>query len=49
MPSIYDALVGPLMRRMGQGRADVGDNPGNVHAPLPAREAVRGRWPRVWG
>lgn len=49
LPSVYDVLVGPLMRLLGQGRANVGDNPGNVHEPVPALEAVRGRWPRVWG
>jgi len=49
LPGVYDVLVGPLMRLLGQGRADVDANPGNVHAPVPELEGVRGRWPRIWG
>lgn len=49
LPGVYDRLVGPLMRLLGQGRARVDDHPGNVHEPVPHLEEVRGRWPRVWG
>lgn len=49
LPGVYDVLVGPLMRLVGQERAEIGPNPGNVHEAVPDREAVRGRWPRVWG
>jgi short-subunit dehydrogenase len=49
LPGVFDVLVGPLMRLLGQGRASVVANSGNVHTPVPALEGVRGRWPRVWG
>jgi short-subunit dehydrogenase len=49
LPGVYDGLVGPMMRLLGQSRAAVDDHPGNVHEPVPALEEVRGRWPRVWG
>ena len=49
LPGVYDVLVGPMMRLLGQGRAAVGPNPGNVHEPVPDLEGVHGRWPRLWG
>lgn len=49
LPGVYDVMVGPLMRLLGQGRATVPANTGNVHEPVPALEGVRGRWPRPWG
>jgi short-subunit dehydrogenase len=49
LPGVYDTLVGPLMRVFGQGRRRVDPHPGNVLAPRPELEAVRGRWPRIWG
>ena len=49
LPGVYDALVGPLMRTLGQGRASLEPTPGNVNEPIPDREAVRGRWPHIWG
>lgn len=49
LPGVFDVLVGPLMLLLGQGRASVEPNPGNVHQPVPELEAVRGRWPRLWG
>lgn len=49
LPGVFDAIVGPMMRLMGMGRAHVEANPGNVFAPRPDREAVHGRWPHVWG
>ena len=48
-PGLYDLLVSPMMRLLGQGRGSVESNPGNVFEPDPDREAVRGRWPRIWG
>ena len=49
LPAAFDALAGPMMRLLGQGRAPVGPSPGNVHEPVPALEGVRGRWPHLWG
>jgi hypothetical protein len=49
LPSVYDALVGPLMRRLGQGRPGVAAHPGNVFDAVPEKEAVHGRWPHLWG
>jgi NAD(P)-dependent dehydrogenase (short-subunit alcohol dehydrogenase family) len=49
LPGVYDVLVGPMMRFLGQGRASVGPHPGNVHEPVPDLEGVHGRWPRLWG
>jgi NAD(P)-dependent dehydrogenase (short-subunit alcohol dehydrogenase family) len=49
LPGVFDALVGPMMRVLGQGRGVVEPHPGNVFEPDPAKEAVRGRWPHLWG
>lgn len=49
LPGVFDAAVAPLMRLFGQGRESVEPHPGNVFEPLPELEAVRGRWPRIWG
>jgi short-subunit dehydrogenase len=49
LPAVYDRIVGPMMRLLGQGRAVVPPNAGNVHQPVPELEAVHGRWPHVWG
>jgi hypothetical protein len=49
LPAVFDVAVGPMMRRLGQGRAAVPPNPGNVFEPVPEGAAVRGRWPRIWG
>jgi short-subunit dehydrogenase len=49
LPGVYDLLVGPLMRLLGQGRAVVEPHPGNVFEAQPDKEAVHGRWPHVWG
>jgi short-subunit dehydrogenase len=49
LPGVFDVLVGPLMRLLGQGRAAVEANTGNVHQPVPHLEGVHGRWPRLWG
>lgn len=49
LPAVFDAAVGPMMRLLGQGRESVEPHPGNVFEPVAALEAVRGRWPRIWG
>jgi short-subunit dehydrogenase len=49
LPGVFDLLVGPMMRLLGQGRDSVGANPGNVFEPRADREAVHGRWPHLWG
>jgi short-subunit dehydrogenase len=49
LPGVFDLLVGPLMRTLGQGRSSVDPTPGNVFEPQPGLEAVRGRWPHLWG
>jgi NAD(P)-dependent dehydrogenase (short-subunit alcohol dehydrogenase family) len=49
VPGVFDLLVGPMMRVLGQGRETVEDNAGNVFDPIPSKESVRGRWPHIWG
>ena len=49
LPGVFDALVTPLMARLGLDGRDTAPHPGNVLEPVPGREAVRGRWPHVWG
>lgn len=49
LPGVFDALVGPMMRLLGQGRSGIEDNPGNVFEPRAGLEAVHGRWPHIWG
>jgi NAD(P)-dependent dehydrogenase (short-subunit alcohol dehydrogenase family) len=49
LPGVFDRAVGPLMSLLGQSRARVGPHPGNVLEPRPDGEAVRGRWPHLWG
>jgi NAD(P)-dependent dehydrogenase (short-subunit alcohol dehydrogenase family) len=49
LPAVYDAMVGPMMRVLGQGRAALAATPGNVFEATPAQEAVHGRWPHLWG
>lgn len=49
IPGVYDVVVGPMMRLLGQGSAEVDPHPGNVFEPVPGREAVHGRWPHIWG
>jgi NAD(P)-dependent dehydrogenase (short-subunit alcohol dehydrogenase family) len=49
LPGVYDVLVGPLMRLLGQGKEATPAHPGNVFEPVPAGEAVHGRWPHIWG
>jgi NAD(P)-dependent dehydrogenase (short-subunit alcohol dehydrogenase family) len=49
LPGVFDLLVGPMMRVLGQGRESVEAGPGNVFEPVPAKESVHGRWPHLWG
>ena len=49
LPGVFDRLVGPMMRVLGQGRTQVEPHPGNVLEPRPDGEAVRGRWTHPWG
>ncbi|HYO40261.1 MAG TPA: SDR family NAD(P)-dependent oxidoreductase [Nocardioidaceae bacterium] len=49
VPGVFDVLVGPMMRLLGQGRGHLEDNPGNVFEPRAGTEAVHGRWPHFWG
>ena len=49
LPAVYDVLVGPMMRVLGQGKPGVAANAGNVFDAVPTKEAVHGRWPHVWG
>lgn len=46
VPAVFDLLVTPLMRLVGQSRQEVEPHPGNVEEPLPDGEAVHGSWPR---
>ncbi len=45
-PPVYDALVGPLLKVFGMSRDSVPPTTGNVFAPVPEKEATRGRY---WG
>lgn len=49
LPGPFDVMVPPMMRLLGMGRRQVPAGPGNVFEPQPAREAVHGRWPHIWG
>jgi len=49
LPGLFDVFAGPLMRRVGQGKAVVEPHSGNVFHPTPENEAVHGRWPHIWG
>jgi NAD(P)-dependent dehydrogenase (short-subunit alcohol dehydrogenase family) len=46
VPAVFDLLVTPLMRLVGQSRQEVEPHPGNVEEPQPDGEAVHGSWPR---
>ncbi len=45
-PSVFDLLVGPMMRLAGLSRTKVEAHEGNVFAPAPEGDAVHGRWGR---
>ncbi len=44
LPRVYDALVVPLMSRLGLSRTAIEPQPGNVFAPQPRLERTRGPW-----
>ena len=46
LPAVFDVLVTPLMRRLGQSRHRVQPGPGNVLEPPAEGHAVRGDWHR---
>lgn len=48
LPGLFDALVGPLFKRLAQGRDGVEPTPGNLLRPNPEGEAVSGGYGR-WG
>jgi NAD(P)-dependent dehydrogenase (short-subunit alcohol dehydrogenase family) len=43
-PPVFDALVGPLLKVFGMARDDAPPTTGNVFAPVPEKEATRGRY-----
>jgi NAD(P)-dependent dehydrogenase (short-subunit alcohol dehydrogenase family) len=45
-PPVYDALVGPMMSRLGVSRRTADPSPGNVFAPQPRTEGGPGRFSR---
>ncbi|GAB2587482.1 hypothetical protein Aab01nite_50100 [Paractinoplanes abujensis] len=47
LPSLYDALVGPLMRRGGLSRQPIEAHDGNVFGSRPRQEGGPGRWGRA--
>lgn len=49
LPAVYDVMVGPMMRLLGQGRPGLAAGPGNVFDAVPDKEAVHGSWPHIWG
>ncbi len=44
LPGVYDALVVPMMKRLGISREPVDPHPGNVFAPQPDLEGTHGPW-----
>jgi short-subunit dehydrogenase len=49
LPGVFDVLVAPMMRLLGQGRSHIDPHPGNVFEPTADTEATHGRWPHFWG
>jgi NAD(P)-dependent dehydrogenase (short-subunit alcohol dehydrogenase family) len=49
LPAVYDVMVGPMMRLLGQGKPGLPAGAGNVFDAVPDKEAVHGRWPHLWG
>ncbi|HEU4512724.1 MAG TPA: SDR family NAD(P)-dependent oxidoreductase [Nocardioidaceae bacterium] len=45
LPAVFDGLVTPLMRRLGQSRGRVEAGPGNVLEPADEGYGVHGDWP----
>jgi NAD(P)-dependent dehydrogenase (short-subunit alcohol dehydrogenase family) len=48
LPWLYDRMVGPLMHRLSLVDEPAGPSTGNVLAPVPDGEAVRGPWTGRW-
>lgn len=48
LPSVFDALVLPLMRAGGLSRQPVEPHDGNVFRPAPDAHRTHGRWGRHW-
>ena len=48
VPWLYDRMVGPLMRMLSLSGEPSQPSTGNVLAPTPDGEAVRGPWERRW-
>jgi NAD(P)-dependent dehydrogenase (short-subunit alcohol dehydrogenase family) len=46
LPFIYDRIVGPLFRVGALTRDQIEPTDGNVRAPNPAQDRLRGRWPK---
>lgn len=44
LPPAFDALVGPLLKLVGMARDSVPPTTGNVFAPVPEKEATRGKY-----
>jgi NAD(P)-dependent dehydrogenase (short-subunit alcohol dehydrogenase family) len=47
LPPVYDALVGPMMRRLGLSHDRIAPHTGNVFAPAPRSEGGQARWGRT--
>ena len=47
LPAVYDALVGPLMRRTGLSRTETPAGTGNVFGPEPRLAGGPGRFGRT--
>ena len=47
LPPVYDALVGPMMGRLGLSRSRVAPDAGNVFGPAARTEGGPGRWGRA--
>ena len=45
LPAVYDALVGPLFRRIATTRGELAPTAGNVLRPRPEQDRVAGHWP----
>jgi NAD(P)-dependent dehydrogenase (short-subunit alcohol dehydrogenase family) len=47
LPPVYDAMIGPMMRRLALSRRRVAPHTGNVFEPAPRIEGGPGRWGRT--
>jgi NAD(P)-dependent dehydrogenase (short-subunit alcohol dehydrogenase family) len=44
LPPVFDALVAPLLKTLAMSRDSVPPTTGNVFAPVPEKEAIRGKY-----